>query len=49
MYRIEKRRNTSKIDWKQMKENENIINEVVQYLDNLITIINLGFDMPVSK
>src|SRR2546421_106808 len=46
---IGKRRNATKIDWKQMKENENIMNEVVQYLDNLVTTINPGLDMPVPE
>src|SRR3989337_85299 len=32
-----------------MKEDENIMNEVVQYLDNLITTINPGLDMPVPE
>jgi len=25
------------------------MNEIIQYLDNLITMINPGLDMPVSK
>ncbi|EXX58457.1 Pif1p [Rhizophagus irregularis DAOM 197198w] len=32
-----------------MKENENIMNEVVQYLDNLVITINPGLDMPVPE
>jgi len=32
-----------------MKEDENIMNEVVQYLDSLITTINPELDMPVPE
>lgn len=32
-----------------MKEDESVINEVVQYLDNLVTTINPGLDMPVPE
>ncbi len=37
------------MEQKQIKEDENIMNEIIQYLDNLITMINPGLDMPVSK
>ena len=49
MHVIEKKRNAPVIEWKQMKEDENIMNEVVQYLDSLVTTINPGLDMPVPE
>ena len=49
MHGIGKIRNAPVIDWKQMKEDQNVMNEVVQYLDNLITTINPGLDMPVPE
>jgi len=32
-----------------MKEDENIMNEVIQYLDSLVIMINPGFDIPVPE
>ncbi len=32
-----------------MKEDENKMNEIVQYFDSLVTTINPGFNMPISK
>ena len=32
-----------------MKEDENTMNEVVQYLDNLVTTTNPGLDIPVPE
>ena len=32
-----------------MKEDENKISEIVQYLDSLVTIMNPGQDMPISE
>ncbi|EXX54637.1 uncharacterized protein LOC113214878 [Rhizophagus irregularis DAOM 181602=DAOM 197198] len=49
MHGIEKRRGVPSIEWKHMKEDENVMNEVVQYLDNLVTTINSGLDMPVPE
>ncbi len=46
---IRKRRNASAIEWEKMKENEDIMGEVVQYLDSLITTVNLELDMPVPE
>ena len=46
---IRKRRNALMIEWKHMKKDENIMNEVVQYLDSLVTTVNSGLDMPVPE
>ena len=47
MHGIGKRRNAPAIEWEQMKENEDKMNEVAQYFDNLVTMINSGLDIPV--
>jgi len=49
VYGIRKRRNAPAIEWEKMKENEDIMGEVVQYLDSLITTVNLRLDMPVPE
>ena len=46
---IGKIKNAPIIDWEQMKEDENKMNEVIQYLDKLVTTINPGLDMPVPE
>jgi hypothetical protein len=46
---IGKRKNAPMIEWEQIKENENIMNKVIQYLDSLVTTINPGFDMPIPE
>ena len=45
---IGKRRNAPVIDWKRMQEDENVMNEVVQYLDSLVTTINPGLNAPIT-
>ena len=37
------------IKWDKMKENEELMNSVVQYLDSLATTINPGLDAPVPN
>jgi len=32
-----------------MKEDENKMNEIIQYLDSLVTIINPGLNMPIPE
>jgi len=49
VHEIGKRRNSPMIEWEHVKKNENIINEVIQYLDSLVTTVNPGFDMPIPK
>src|SRR5437016_3883810 len=39
---IGKIRNGHKIDWKQMKEDQNAMNNIAQYLNTLVTTINPG-------
>jgi hypothetical protein len=46
---IRKRKNAPTIEWKQMKEDENKMNKLIQYLDSLVTTINLGLDIPVPE
>jgi len=46
---IGKIRNAPIIDLEQMKEDENKMNEVIQYLDKIVTTINPGLEMPVLE
>jgi hypothetical protein len=46
---IGKRKGAPSIDWDRMKEDEETMNNVVQYLDSLITTINTGLDAPVPE
>ncbi|RGB39303.1 hypothetical protein C1646_754740 [Rhizophagus diaphanus] len=46
IYGIRKRKDASSIDWKKMKEDEDMINNVVRYLDSLITTKNPDRDAP---
>ena len=45
---IRKRQNAPVIEWKKMQEDENITNEVVQYLNTLVTTINSKLNTPIS-
>ena len=47
MHEIGKRKNAPEIEWSRMKEDENVMNEAVQYLDSLITTINPGLNAPL--
>jgi hypothetical protein len=40
VHRIAKKRNASTIEWSRMKEDNNIMNEIVEYLKTINTIIN---------
>ena len=42
-------KDASIIDWQKIKENDEIIRNVMQYLDLLITIINPNLDVPVPN
>ncbi|RGB36292.1 hypothetical protein C1646_814122 [Rhizophagus diaphanus] len=44
---IGKRKDSPSIDWKKMKEDEDMMNNVVRYLDSLITTKNPDRDAPV--
>ena len=44
---IGKIRNAPEIEWTQMKEDENVMGEVVTYLDSLVTTINPGLNAPI--
>jgi hypothetical protein len=46
---IGKRRNAPVIEWNEIKEDENKMKEIVQYLDILVTTINPGLNMPVPE
>jgi len=46
---IRKKRNALMIEWEHMKKDENIMNEVIQYLNSLVTTVNSGLDMPVPE
>ena len=37
------------IDWKKMKDNENAMNNIIKYVNGLVTTINSGFDAPVPN
>jgi len=45
---IAKRKDAPEIDWKKIKNNNEIMEEVVHYLDSLITTINPGPNAPLS-
>ena len=42
-------RNAPIIDWNQMKENENLMNNVIQYIDSLVTTINPDINAPIPR
>jgi ATP-dependent DNA helicase PIF1 len=44
---IGKRRNAPIIEWNRMKEDENVMSEVVRYLNSLTTTINPGLNAPI--
>ncbi|CAG8802972.1 2782_t:CDS:2, partial [Cetraspora pellucida] len=44
---IGKRRSAPVIEWEHMKSDENIMEEVIQYLNGLVTTINPGLNAPV--
>jgi hypothetical protein len=46
---IGKKKNAPTLEWKQIKEDENKMNEIIQYLDSLVTTINPGLDMPIPE
>ena len=46
---IGKKKDAPIIEWNNMKENEELMNSVVQYLDSLATTINPGLDAPVPN
>ena len=41
---IAKRKDAPVIDWNKMKDDEELMNNMVQYLDSLVTTINSGLD-----
>ena len=48
VHEIGKKWNAPEINWSQMKKDENVMNEVVKYLDTLIITINPGPNAPLS-
>ncbi|CAG8816966.1 1521_t:CDS:2, partial [Cetraspora pellucida] len=46
---IGKIRNAPEIEWMRMKEDENVMGEVVMYLDSLVTTINPGLNAPIPN
>jgi hypothetical protein len=44
---IGKIRNGPKIEWKEIKDNENTMNKIIEYLKSLVTTINPGFNAPI--
>ena len=40
MHGIEKKKNAPIIDLEQMKENETVMHNVIQYIDSVVTTIN---------
>ena len=49
MHDIGKKKDAPIIEWEKMKENEELMNNVMQYLDSLSTTINPGLDAPVPN
>ena len=46
---IGKMKNAPMIEWDQMKENENLMNNAIQYIDTLVTTINPGINAPIPR
>ncbi len=42
VHKIGKRKNAPKIEWTQIKENENEMRNVIQYIDSIVTTNNPG-------
>ena len=41
---IAKKRNAPDIDWTMLKENGNAMNNVIRYIDSIVTTINPGMN-----
>ena len=39
--------NGCKFEWTQLKEDQNAVDELAEYLDSLVTTINPGLDNPI--
>ncbi len=48
MHGIVKKKDAPEINWEKMSDNEEIIKNVMYYLDSLIIIINSGLDVSSS-
>jgi hypothetical protein len=48
VYRIGKRRNAPVIEWEKMKEDVNVMNEVMQYLNTIVTTVNPELNISIS-
>jgi len=44
---IGKKRNAPIINWNQMKEDENLMKEAIQYINSLVTTNNPGINAPI--
>ena len=49
MHGIGKKRNAPMIDWAQMKENENEMQNVIKYIDSIVTTINPGINAAIPE
>ncbi|GBC48412.2 ATP-dependent DNA helicase PIF1 [Rhizophagus irregularis DAOM 181602=DAOM 197198] len=43
------KKNAPKIDWSAMKDNEDVMNNVIQYLDSIVTTINPDMHAPIPE
>jgi len=49
VHSIGKMKNAPMIEWDQMKENKNLMNNAIQYIDTLVTTINPGINVPIPR
>ena len=49
VHEIGKKRNAPKIDWNQMKEDETMMNDVIKYIDSIVTTINPGINVAIPE
>ncbi len=46
---IGRKRNAPIINWDQMKENENMMDNAIQYIDSMVTTINPGINAAIPE
>ena len=49
VHRIEKKWNAKIINWKEIKENENEMKKILEYIDSIVTTMNLRINAAISE
>ena len=49
MHGIGRKRNAPIINWDQMKENEDMMDNAIQYIDSMVTTINPGINAAIPE